>query len=83
MHPIYQRLGELYFVQQQRELTTSEMDEIAMCLKVNAEFIFKLSRLYNYSSMACMTNDWDWLHEIYMEIDKLEIHFKAQKPSSK
>lgn len=82
MLPMHMRMAEIWTINQRRELTESEMKEMHMCMRANADYAYKLADLYNLSLMASMTDDWDWQHEICAEIDKLEIAYKTKgKPS--
>jgi hypothetical protein len=81
MH-IHWRLAELTILQQNRNLSEDELQEIAMCLKLNADYARKLAEQYNLCGIATMTNDDQWFDEILIEIDKLEIEYKIKKPTS-
>lgn len=72
MLSVHWRLAELWTLQKQRELTEDEESEMSACLHYNAIYARKLSRLYNLSLAASMTNDIEWQHEICVEIEKLE-----------
>jgi hypothetical protein len=79
MLPIHWRMAELTVINRKRELTQEEMEELRMCLDANATYAFKLSALYNLSSVASMIDDDEWLNEICMDIDRLEIQYRIQK----
>jgi hypothetical protein len=81
MLPIHWRLGELHILNQSRELTNDEMQEMAHCLHLNATYARKLAELYNLSLVASMTDDMEWLDSVYADIDKLEIQYKIKKPA--
>lgn len=81
MH-IHWRLGELWTIQQRRELSNIELEEMRQCMQLNAAFAYKLADLYNLSLIASMTDDMDYLHEISCSIDKLEIEYKLKKPTT-
>ncbi|MGE7225451.1 DUF7667 family protein [Paenibacillus glucanolyticus] len=78
---IHQRMAELWTIRKRRELTNAELDEMALCLDANANYVWKMVRLENLSLMASMTNDYDWLHEICRRIDELE--GETKKPGHK
>jgi hypothetical protein len=79
MLAIHWRLAELTTINKNRSLTDDELSEVSMCLEANANYAFKLSKLYNLSGIASMMDDEDWLNEICIDIDKLEIQYKLQK----
>ena len=70
MWTVHQRLAELWNIHSNhRDLNEDEAEELKLCMDANLHRAQKLSDLYNYSIMASMTNDTDWLHEICQEID--------------
>jgi hypothetical protein len=69
--PVHQKIAELWIINQGRELTESEMKEMYICMKANANMCWELAYLQNISLMASMTNDIDWQHEISLEIDQM------------
>jgi hypothetical protein len=77
---IHWRLAELWLLQQSRGLSEEEISEMNCCLKLNANYAHKLAEKYNLGLMASMSNDWDWLHEVSAEIDKLESIYNSKKP---
>lgn len=81
MLPIHQRLADLWNLQKNRPLTNEELDEMALCMEANMNFAFKLSHLYNLSGMASKIDDLEWLSDILVSIDKLEIEYKIKRPA--
>lgn len=76
MFPIHRRLAELWSKKgKDNGLTDDECLEFTMCLNVNMDYAYQLSRLENLSYLAYMTNDTDWLHDICKDIDDLEDKF--------
>jgi len=71
------RLAELTRINRKRDLSEAEKAEMQHCLQLNSEYAWKLSQLYNWSYIASTIDDYDWLHEICAEIDKLEIAYKV------
>jgi hypothetical protein len=70
--PVHQRMAELYTVNQMRELSIEEMDEMADCLQVNAKFCWEAAYIENIKFMDAMIyNDVNYLDEISLE-DKNE-----------
>ncbi|WP_424991976.1 DUF7667 family protein [Paenibacillus castaneae] len=78
---IHWRLGELWLLQQKRQLTEDELLDMNSCMQLNATYARKLAEQYNYGLMASMTNDWDWLHEVSAQIDRLEELYDSNRPS--
>jgi hypothetical protein len=74
------RMAELHRIGDRRDLTEAEQKEMEHCIKLNADFAWKLSQLYNWSYVASTIDDYDWLHDICAEIDKLEIQYKVGHP---
>lgn len=72
MWVVHQRLAELWTINRKRPLTESEIQEMGHCLEANAKRAWQLALLENFSLMASMTNDTQWLHEICGSIEKLE-----------
>lgn len=72
MNVVQERFLELYHLRKYRKLTPQEEQEWRECEKWLDEYHWKLGRLKNLSFMAYQTNDWDWLHEICAEIDRLK-----------
>lgn len=81
MMNIHWRLAELWLLQQSRRLTKLECSEMDSCMKLNAIYAQRLAEQYNFGLMASMTNDWEWLHEVSAEIDKLERLYESKRPS--
>lgn len=71
MRGVHERLAELYMVGQKRPLTNEETLELNICMKANAEWIWKMNKLKTLSLLASQTNDMDWQHEICARIEKL------------
>jgi hypothetical protein len=82
MH-IHWRLAELWTIQLKRELSENELEEMKLCMQLNASFAYKMADLYNLALIANMTDDIDYLHEVCSSIDKLEIEYKLKKPTLK
>ena len=71
--PTHQRLAELWFIHEnQRNLTEEEWTEFKHCLTAHTNKCLKLSRLYNLSYVAYVTDDTEWLHEVSKEIDEIK-----------
>jgi hypothetical protein len=81
MMNIHWRLAELWLLQQNRSLTELECSEMNSCMRLNAKYAQRLAEQYNFGLMASMTNDWEWLHEVSGEIDKLERIYESSRPS--
>jgi hypothetical protein len=79
---IYQRLAELHMIQKSRVLTDDENTEIAYCLEANLNNAIKYASLCNLSAIASKIDDIEWLREIIIQLDKLEIEFRLKKPAS-
>lgn len=79
MLAIHERLAELWTIRKHRELTNAELDEIAICLEANANYVWRMTKLNNLSLLASMTNDSDWQHEICARIEKLQYPFNTNK----
>lgn len=73
-----QRIAELWRIQKQRKLTNDEMSEMCLCLDANEGYAHKLAKLEELSYQAHQTNDWDWLHEICAEIEKLNAQYSIK-----
>lgn len=78
---IHWRLAELWLLQQNRTLSEDELSDMNSCLQLNAIYARKLAVQYNLGLMASMTKDWDWLHEVSAEIDKIENLYYCERPS--
>ncbi|MFD2612639.1 DUF7667 family protein [Paenibacillus gansuensis] len=72
MHGFHQRLAELWTVRKEREWSKEEQREFDLCLDANSNYAWKLIQLENLSLMASMTRDFDWLHEICQDIERLQ-----------
>lgn len=72
MLPIHQRLAEIWTLKGKRELTDKEVQEYSMIMDLNAKHAWRLAKLENLSFVAYSTDDFDWLHTICAEIDKLQ-----------
>jgi hypothetical protein len=73
MWPTHQRLAELWFIQEhQRSLTEEEWSEFKHCLEAHTRKAMKLSRLYNLSYVAHITNDTEWQHDLCAKIDTIK-----------
>jgi hypothetical protein len=72
MMPIHQRMAELWTISKTRAWTEMEEQEWRLCHETNANFSWKLAKLYNLSMMASMTKDYTWLHEICRQIETIE-----------
>lgn len=68
----HQRLAEIWTAHKPSEMTKAELDEVAICLDANANYVWRALKLENLSLIASMTNDMDWQHEICRRIDELE-----------
>jgi hypothetical protein len=72
MHAFHQRLAELWTLRKVRAWTIEEEREFEMCLDANSNFAWNRIRLENMSLLASMTKDYDWLHEICRDIERLQ-----------
>ena len=72
MNAVQERFLELYHLRKYRWLTPQEQREWRECERLLDEYHWKLGRLKNLSYMAYQTEDWEWLHEICAEIDRLK-----------
>ncbi|KAA9007323.1 hypothetical protein F4V43_02225 [Paenibacillus spiritus] len=52
--PVHQRMAELYTINQLRQLTEAEFNEMAMCLKVNAKYCWELAYAQNMAYMEAV-----------------------------
>jgi methyltransferase-like protein len=82
MLPMHQRLAELWMLQKSRVLTEDEYMEILYILEANLSNAIKYASLCNLSAIASQTDDIEWLREIIVKLDKLEIEFRLKKPAS-
>jgi len=73
MIPAHQRLAELSTINQRRQLTAEELQEVAHCLTLNAWYVWERIKLETLSLLASETADVEWLHEICARIEALEI----------
>lgn len=84
MQHVYQRMAELTTIKKWRKLTHDEQEEMNLCLEANANHIWNKIKLENYSLLASMTNDYEWLHEVCGELEKFEAKPAAKTdPSAK
>ncbi|MCM3746572.1 hypothetical protein M3223_04305 [Paenibacillus pasadenensis] len=67
----HQRLAELHLLGKGRELTADEMQEMAICLHLNAEYALSMAYLENMSLVASLVHDVDWQYEICLDIEEL------------
>lgn len=65
------RLGELYLEGKKRTLTGEEQSEMRHCLEMNMKMMLQIENLKSLSLLATDTEDYDWLHQITAELDKL------------
>lgn len=72
MHPVHQRMAELWTESKRRNLSDAEEHEMLHCLKANAELGFKLAHLKNLSYIAATIGDVEWQHELCAEIEAIE-----------
>ncbi|ANE47224.1 hypothetical protein SY83_14180 [Paenibacillus swuensis] len=72
MHGFHQRLAELWTLRKDRPWTAEEQREFDLCLDANANYAWKLIQLENLSLAASMTRDYDWLHSICQDIERLQ-----------
>lgn len=77
IHPIHQRLAELWTIRCKRVLTKAEQMELDHCLQTNAKLCWEMAGLENMSLLASMVGDIEWQHELCRDID----HF-PHKPST-
>lgn len=73
-----QRIAELWRKQKHRPLTTPEMEEMVMCMNLHEGYAHKLAKLEELSYQAHVTNDFEWLHEICSEIEKLNEQYETK-----
>lgn len=79
----HERAAELWCINKRRMLTTEEMTELGQCLHLNAKYVFEMAYLSNLSLLASMSNNVDWLHEICVEIEEVQLTGKRKKPGHK
>lgn len=72
VHPIHQRMAELWSESKNRVLSDQEEMEMLHCLKANTELCYKLAHLKNLSLIASTIGDTAWQHEICAEIEAIE-----------
>lgn len=72
MLAIHQRMAELWTISKARPWTDAEQEEWRLCHEANAGLSWKLAGLHNLSLMASMTKDYDWLHELCRQIERLD-----------
>ncbi|TVY01016.1 DUF7667 family protein [Paenibacillus cremeus] len=78
MQPYHYRMAELWTYHQTRELTTTEQNELSICLQANALFARKLGDLHNYTYAASIVGDQAWQQELGLRIEKMEKEFAIQ-----
>lgn len=69
--PIHQRMAELWTVSTSRALTLEEKAEMDLCLRANAQYVWKAIKLTNLSLLASETHDTEWQHEVCARMEKL------------
>jgi len=72
MLTVHQRMAELWTLRKNRKLTEAEQSELFICLEANANHMWQKAKLENLSLCASMTQDYDWLHDICVLLEKLE-----------
>lgn len=72
MNAVQERFIELFIAGQYRPLSQSEVKEFLESYKFLENRYWKLSKLKALSFLAYQTKDWDWLHEICAEIEKIQ-----------
>lgn len=72
MNVVADRFIELMLASRRRELEVMELRELGECIAYLDRHRWKLTRLYNLSLLASMTDDVEWQHEICAEIETLE-----------
>lgn len=72
MNAVQERFIELFIAGQYRPLSQSEAKEFLESYKFLENRYWKLSKLKALSFLAYQTKDWDWLHEICAEIEKIQ-----------
>ena len=72
MNAVQERFIELFIAGQYRPLSQSEVKEFLESYKFLENQYWKLSKLKALSFLAYQTKDWDWLHEICAEIEKIQ-----------
>lgn len=72
MHPVHQRMAELWTESKRRNLSEREEREMVHCMKANAELAFKLAHLKNLSFIAYTIGDTAWQHDLCAEIEAIE-----------
>lgn len=72
MNVVQERFIELFIAGQYRPLSQSEVKEFLESYKFLENRYWKLSKLKALSFLAYQTKDWDWLHEICAEIEKIQ-----------
>lgn len=71
IHPVYQRIAELWHKQKRTALTDTEIKELNQCLEWNLHRCWRLANLEELSYLASTTRDTKWQHEICGRIDRL------------
>ncbi len=80
---LHQRMAELWTIRRSRPLTKEEQRELDLCLDANVTLCWKMSALENYTLMASMTNDHEWLHALCAQIDELQYGSSSESRKKK
>lgn len=72
MNVVQERFVELFITAQYRALNKLEVKEFLESYQYLENRYWKLSKLKALSFLAYQTKDWDWLHEICAEIEKIQ-----------
>lgn len=72
IHPVYQRIAELWHKQKRMALTDDEVRELNQCLEWNIHRCWKVANLEDLSYLASATGDVAWQHQICSKIDKIQ-----------
>ncbi|NOU83848.1 hypothetical protein GC101_33895 [Paenibacillus sp. LMG 31459] len=77
MLPTHLRLAELYHLHKVGKLTTADGPELLQCLAVNAQYCWDTLKLRQLSNLAAATQDTDWLNELRIREDALQLTGRA------
>lgn len=77
MIPFQQRIAELWRKQKHQPLTDEENTEFVMCLNLNEGYAHQMAKLEELSFQAHVTNDYEWLHQICADIEKLQDQYQT------
>lgn len=69
---LHQRMAELWTIRKSRPLTAEEQRELDLCMDANVTLCWKMSKLENFSLMASMTKDQEWMHLLCAQIEQLQ-----------